>query len=182
MSRQQDLEDMHALLQQMKDMHAMELDHCEWGFKSVLDHAKTKFSNMYHGKVSEETVLTTYFERKNKDARESFLTTLASSAQQTLDLYRALKNLITESNKTTAGVKFMNIDETSFNHKKVDEKTTFLNTMMTEIITTTDATIIFKKLITYVDLKNEILNKYKDEIELVKTELKTAKDVKKTPQ
>lgn len=172
---EKDLEDMHDLLQQMKDMHAP--DHCEWGFTSVLDHAKTKFSNMYHGKVSEETVLTTYFERKDKDTRKSFLTALASSAQQTLDLYRALKSLITESNKKKAGPKFMLIDENSFNHN--DIKNTVLTSMMTETIAEIDATIIFKKLITYVDLKNEILNTYKSEIEPVKTELQTAKDAKK---
>ena len=171
---------MHELLQQMRDMH-QELqapDHLEYNFKSVFNHVKTTLSNKFHGKVSEETVLTTYFERKDDDARKTFLTTLASSAQQQLDLYRALKNLITESNKKKAGDKFMLIDENSFNHNKT--KTTVLTEMMSEIIALTDAKIIFKKLITYVDLKNEILKTYNSDIELVKNELQATKDAKKS--
>jgi hypothetical protein len=162
----------------MRDMHETDLDHCEWGFTSVLDHAKTKFSNMYHGKVSEETVLTTFFERKDDEERKSFLTTLVSSAKQQLDLYRALKNLITESNKKKAGEKYMIIDENSFKHN--NKKTTLLTPMMSEAIENTDAKIIFKKLITYVDLKNEILTTYKSVIEPVKNELQATKDAKKS--
>ena len=175
-----DLTDMHELLQQMKDMH-QELqapDHLEWGLISSFNHAKTTLSNMFQGKVSEETVLTTYFERKDDDTRKAFLTTLASSAQQKLDLYRALKNLITESNKKKTGKKFMIIDENSFNHN--EDQTEVLNGMMTETIATTDAKIIFKKLITYVDLKNEILKTYNSDIELVKNELQATKDAKKS--
>lgn len=175
-----DLTDMHELLQQMKDMH-QELqvpDHLEWGFKSVLNHAKSTLSNMVHGKVSEEIVLTTFFERKDDEERKSFLTTLASSAQQQLDLYRALKNLITESNKKKAGEKYMIIDENSFKHN--NKKTTVLTAMMSEAIENTDAKIIFKKLITYVDLKNEILTTYKSVIEPVKNELQATKDAKKS--
>jgi hypothetical protein len=176
----QDLTDMHELLQQMKDMH-QELqapDHLEFSFKSVFNHAKTKLSNMVHGKVSEETVLTTFFERKDDEERKSFLTTLVSSAKQQLDLYRALKNLITESNEKKAGKKYMLIDENSFKHN--DTKTTVLTAMMKEAIENTDAKIIFKKLITYVDLKDEILKTYNSVIEPVKNELQATKDAKKS--
>ena len=133
---------------------------------------------MVRGNVSEETVLTTYFERKDDEAQKAFLTTLASSTQQQLDLYRALKNLITESNKNKPGEKFMLIDENSFNHNKT--KTTVLTEMMSETIAQTNAKIIFKKLITYVDLKNEILKTYNSDIEPVKNELQAKKDAKKS--
>ena len=72
----------------------------------------------------------------------------------------------------------MLIDENSFNHNKT--KTTVLTEMMSEIIALTDAKIIFKKLITYVDLKNEILKTYNSDIELVKNELQATKDAKKS--
>jgi hypothetical protein len=52
--------------------------------------------------------------------------------------------------------------------------------MMSEIISTTEKKIIFQKLITYVDLRAEIMTTYKSEIEPVKTELQTAKDAKKS--
>jgi hypothetical protein len=181
MSRQQDLQDMHDLLQQMKDVHEMELlapDHCEWGPQSLWNHVKNSASNYIHGKVSDETVLTTYFERKEDDAQKLFLTTLAGTAAKKLDVYRALKALITASMKTKTGQKYMIVDENSFNHNETQH--TLLKSMMDEIISTTEKKIIFQKLITYVDLRAEIMTTYKSEIEPVKTELQTAKDAKKS--
>ena len=72
----------------------------------------------------------------------------------------------------------MIIDENSFKHN--NKKTTLLTPMMSEAIENTDAKIIFKKLITYVDLKNEILTTYKSVIEPVKNELQATKDAKKS--
>jgi hypothetical protein len=97
MSRQQDLEDMHDLLQQMKDMHEMELhapDHCEGIFHDWAEKAKKKIGTMRNKdfKTTAET-LEAFFNASTE--QRTLLTDFLNGTDNVKDVFNTLKVLVT---------------------------------------------------------------------------------------
>ena len=94
MSRQQDLEDMHALLQQMKDMHENAPDHCEGIFHDWGEKAKKTFGTMRNKdfKTTAEK-LETFFNSSTE--QRTLLTEFLNGTKNVKDVFNTLKVLVT---------------------------------------------------------------------------------------
>jgi hypothetical protein len=96
MSRQQDLEDMHALLQQMKDMHETELhapDHCEGIFHDWGEKAKKTFGTMRNKDFKTTAEKLEAFFNASTEQR-TLLTEFLNGTKNVKDVFNTLKVLI----------------------------------------------------------------------------------------
>ena len=87
MSRQQDLEDMHALLQQMKDMQGYDVpEHCEGRWWQ--DFKQTAAKGLGH--TTDEVKLEKYFTDLPEDEQKSALDVLMDNTQNPKDIFNVL--------------------------------------------------------------------------------------------
>lgn len=86
MSRQEDLKDMHALLQQMRDMQGYDVpEHCEGGWQN----AKQKAAKIF-GHTTDEAKIEKYFTALDDDARKTALDVLMDITKNPKDIFNVL--------------------------------------------------------------------------------------------
>lgn len=96
MSRQEDLKDMHALLQQMKDMQGYDVpEHCEGWFQEAKQSAAKKM-----GRRTDEIKIEEYFNAlPDDDARKNALSDLMDITQNPNDIFDVLAKHIKSEDK-----------------------------------------------------------------------------------